>query len=106
MEIGQGDRNASNNSSLSADNSKEDPVVPVSIGVGKRVVKYDDKNRYKRKTSFLDNLIVEGQKKIRLEKGNPLPIHKSKVSHFYAIFNIVLLYKSPIFTISNANIFS
>ena len=79
MEIGQGDRNASNNSSLSADNSKEDPVVPVSIDVGKRVVKYDDKNRYKQKTSLLDNLIVERKNKFLLEKGNHLLTGESKV---------------------------
>ena len=91
IEIGQGDRNASNDSSLSATNSREDSIVPVSIGFGKTRVKYDDKNRYKRQTSFLDNLIAEGKNKFLLEKGNHLPNGESKVSHFYAIFNVVSL---------------
>ena len=91
IEIGQGDRNASNDSSLSATNSREDSIVPVSIGLGKTRVKYDDKNRYKQQTSLLDNSIVEGQKKVSLEKGNHVPNYKTKVPHFYAIFNVVLL---------------
>ena len=75
----QGHWNALNNSSLSAANSREDPTIPVPIGFGKPRVKYDDKNRYKQKTSLLDNLIVEGKNKFLLEKENHLPTGESKV---------------------------
>ena len=79
MAMDQGHRNALNNSSLSAANSREEPTIPVLIGFGKPRVKYDDKNRYKQKTSLLDNLIVERKNKFLLEKGNHLLTGESKV---------------------------
>ena len=79
MLMDQGHRNALNNSSLSAANIREDHTIPAPIGVGKPRVKYDDKNRYKQKTSLLDNLIVEGKNKFLLEKENHLTTGELKV---------------------------
>ena len=75
----KGHRNALNNSSLSTANSSEDPTIPLPIVVEKTRVKHDDKNRYKQKTSLLENLIAEKKNKLLLEKGNYLPTGKSKV---------------------------